>query len=99
MGKRDGATTQPRPRSKTWDAYRAVGHGKRHVAILLGQAQQGVGAAWTCKVRKKKSRWWFTAWDTGTGESLRTQVGVMVCVEVYHHDTAARITVYQLSLI
>lgn len=69
------------------------------MATLLGQVQQGVGEAWTCKVRKKKSRWWFTAQDKGTGESLRTQVGVMVCMEVYQHDTAARITVHQLSLI
>lgn len=69
------------------------------MATLLGQAQQEVRESWTCKVRKKKSRWWFTAQDKETGDSLRTQVGVMVCVEVYQRDTAARKTVHQLSLI
>lgn len=56
MGKRDGAMAQPRLRSKTWDAYRAVGHGEGHVAILLGQAQQGMGAAWTCRLEREKKQ-------------------------------------------
>ncbi|CAI9166892.1 unnamed protein product [Rangifer tarandus platyrhynchus] len=41
--------------------------------MWLGQAQQGVGAARTCKFRKKKQQ--AVVRDKGTGESLRTQVG------------------------
>lgn len=75
-----------------WAWSRGWGH-----VIRAGTARHG--AAWASKVRKTKSRKWFTAPEKGTRESVRMQLGVtMVCMEVCKRDAAAGIIVHQLSL-